>query len=178
MTVMMDKIINLLSNASLVSAGIIAISVFSLAAALTAQFVFDLQPCDLCLLQRIPFVITIILGLAGLFFTIKMKKPKTAALAVFLSALVFLAGAITAFYHSGVEQHWWVSFLEGCKVNFNPDNILAQIQAATAVRCDVIPWADPVFHLSMASWNAIMSTGLAAGCFISSVLIARRANGF
>ena len=176
--IMLRKIVSLLSNAALVSAGIATVSTLALASAMTAQYVFSLQPCDLCLFQRAPYVITTILGTTGLFFAVKKKRPKVAAFAVFLSALVFAVGAGIAFYHHGVEQHWWVSFLEGCKVNLDPANMLAQIEAATAVRCDVIPWADPVFHQSMAAWNAIMSAGLAAGCFVSSVLIARRANGF
>lgn len=175
---MLGKITSLLSNPVPVSAGIAAISALALASALTAQYAFGLQPCDLCLFQRAPYAVTIIMGLTGLFFATRGKNPKAAALAVFLSALVFAAGAGIAFYHHGVEQHWWVSFLQGCKVNLDPANLLAQIEAATAVRCDVIPWADPVFNLSMAAWNAIMSAGLAAGCFVSSVLIARRANGF
>lgn len=167
---------NLLSDSRLVSSGVVAVSISALAGALTAQYIFGLQPCDLCLFQRAPYVITIMLGTAGFLFAIK-EKPKAAAAAVFVSALVFLAGAAIAFYHSGVEQHWWVSFLQGCKVNLNPDNIIAQIESAKAVRCDVIPWADPVFHLSMASWNAILSACLAAGCTLSSILITRRANG-
>jgi len=169
---------NMLSHAALMNAGVIAISVTALASALTAQFVFGLQPCDLCLFQRAPYVITIFLGLAGLFFVMKMKKPKRAAATVFLAGIVFCIGAGIAFYHSGVEQHWWVSFLEGCKISFDPGDILKQIEAAKAVRCDEIPWADPIFHLSMASWNAIMSAGLGIGCFVSSILITRKANGF
>lgn len=175
---MLGKITSLLSSPVPVSAGIAAISALALASALTAQYAFGLQPCDLCLFQRAPYTVTIILGLAGLFLAVYKERPKAAALAVLLSAFVFAAGAVIAFYHHGVEQHWWVSFLQGCKVNLDPAALLAQIEAAPAVRCDVIPWADPVFNLSMAAWNAIMSAGLAAGCFVSSVLIARRANGF
>ena len=175
---MMKKIISLLSNAGLVCAGIATISILALGSALTAQFAFGLQPCDLCLFQRAPYVITIILGVTGLFLAVKKKRPKAAALTVLFSAIAFACGAGIAFYHHGVEQHWWISFLQGCKVSFNSGDLLAQVEAAKAVRCDVIPWADPVFNMSMAAWHAIMSAGLAIGCFVSSVLIARRANGF
>jgi len=46
-------------------------------------------------------------------------------------------------------------------VNYAGKDLLAQIEAAKAVRCDVIPWADPVLGWSMAAWNAIASLAFA-----------------
>lgn len=175
---MMMRLKNLLSDARFVTAGITAAAAAAIGSAYTAQYGFGLQPCDLCLMQRVPFALAAALGLGGLFFAVKRQNPKAAAAFVLLSGLVFLAGGGIAFYHHGVEQHWWVSFLQGCKVNLDPENLLAQIESAQAVRCDEIPWADPLFHLSMAAWNAIISPLLAAGCFVSSLLITRKANGF
>lgn len=168
---------NLLSNSRVVTVGIAAVASAALASAYIAQYGFGLQPCDLCLMQRIPYAIAIVLGLAGLFFTARKQNPKAAAAFVFLAGIIFLAGGAIAFYHHGVEQHWWVSFLQGCKINLDPQNLLAQIESAKAVRCDEIPWSDPVFHLSMAAWNAIISPLLAVACLISSLLIVRKANG-
>ena len=40
------------------------------------------------------------------------------------------------------------------------NDLLEQIMAAPLIRCDEVPWE--MFTLSMATWNAIISFGLAA----------------
>lgn len=174
----MKAVRDILSSSRLVCPAIAFVSLFSLAAALTAEHVFGLKPCDLCLLQRIPFAATFFLGAAGFFFA--GKKERLSAFLVFVSALAFLAGGGLAFYHNGVEQHWWTSFLEGCRVTFETDDVqalLQNIQSAGSVPCDQIPWKDPFLGLSMAAWNAIISPILGATALYSSILIARRFNG-
>ena len=173
-----NRIVHLLSNAKLVCAFIFGISAISLISAYIAQYVFDLQPCILCLYQRPPFYIAACLGLIGFFAS--GPKPKIAAFAVFLCSLAFLAGSVIAFYHTGVELHWWRSFLEGCKVSFDPSkpgDILSIIESTQSVPCDEIPWSDPILGLSMANYNAMMSFGLANLSAISAILIARKSNG-
>ena len=175
------RIKKLLSNAALVSGGIAVVSLLSLAAALTAQFGFGLTPCPLCLAQRVPYAVTVLLGLAGLAMA-KTGRPKITSFIVCLCSFFFLAGAGIAFYHNGVEQHWWESAVEGCKVNFGADDstktLLQRIEATAPAHCDQIAWADPILHLSMAAWNIFASAALAVVSLISSILIARKANGF
>ena len=91
-----------------------------------------------------------------------------------------MTGAAIASYHTGVEQHWWASALEGCKVSFDTGekSLMERIMSTPAARCDEIPWADPVLNLSMAAWNVIVSLILAALSAASAILIARKANGF
>lgn len=152
----------------------------AIGAALTAQYGFGLHPCPLCIYQRIPYFIAFLLGLAAIL-PARRGKPKAAALLIALTAPVFLTGAAIAFYHHGVEQHWWSSFIEGCKVTLDaPDaqSLLDQIMAAGPARCDEIPWKDPVFGQSMAAWNIVASGALAVLSLLSAILIARRANGF
>jgi len=137
------------------------LSAASLGMAFIAQYVFGLAPCNLCVIQRWPFVIIIGLSALGFFLT---KHPKLSSGVMGLIGLTFLTNAAIAFYHSGVERKWWKSFLEGCSVpqlEGNADQILAQIQSITeAVRCDEIPWADPIFGLSMANYNVVFCLGL------------------
>lgn len=177
----MTSIKKLLSSARFVSGGVLLASVAALAGAYTAQYVFHLTPCPLCLAQRAPYALTFLLGLVAHIFAHK-KKPKKTALLVALCAPIFLVGAGIAFYHNGVEQHWWESAVEGCKVNFGVDDptltLLQRIEATAPAKCDQIPWADPVLHMSMAAWNIFVSAALAIGSLISSILIARKANGF
>ncbi|MBU0859518.1 MAG: disulfide bond formation protein B, partial [Alphaproteobacteria bacterium] len=106
---------NTLSNPVYVSGGIFLLSGGALVFALVMQHVFGLQPCELCLWQRVPFVVSTILGFIALITAINPERLKITAFAVFLSGLSFLAGGVIAAYHTGVEQHWWRSFLEGCK---------------------------------------------------------------
>ena len=166
-----------LADARFACAVIAGFSLFALAAALTAQYGFGMTPCALCHWQRLPYGITVIMGLAG--FAAAGNRPKISALLVFLSGFAFLAGTGLAFYHTGVEQHWWKSALEGCKLDFSAaeGSLLDKIESTPAVPCDKIPWADPLFHLSMAVWNMIVSAGLSLLSFLSSVLIVRKANG-
>lgn len=154
----------------LVMAGIAA---SSLAMALMAQYVFGLEPCILCVIQRYPYGIVIALGLLGFAFSFKCKKAVSVLMG--LIGITFLVNSVIAFYHTGVEQKWWPSHLEGCAVPDmvgNMDEILADIQSRTeAVRCDVIPWADPILNLSMANYNVIFCAGLGLVAIFSARLI-------
>lgn len=176
----MNNLVNfalkLLSCAVFVNAGIIGVSLFSLGAAFTAQYAYGLEPCILCVIQRWPFGIAAALGAAGLYFALSRKERMSAAL-VAMSGVTFLVNAVIAFYHTGVEQHWWPSHLEGCAVpdlGATPADLLKAIESAPVVRCDVIPWADPFLGLSMANYNAAMCLGLAIGCFVCVRLILNR----
>ncbi len=153
------------------------ISASALGMALMSEHVFGLQPCVLCIYQRWPYAIVIALGLIGLAISFKAKKAVAAIMG--LIGVTFLANSVIAFYHTGVELKWWKSFLEGCavpKMEGNMQEILAQIQSRTdAVRCDEIPWADPILNLSMANWNVIFCLGLAVVAFISARKICNNA---
>lgn len=177
-TTMKNTLVGWLTNPVYVCGAIFSLSAGSLVFALSMEHLAGLQPCELCLWQRVPFVITGLLGLAGLIAAINPDRLKITAFTVFLCALAFLAGGVIAFYHAGVEQHWWRSFLEGCRVDLpsDPSKMLEFIKSAKAVPCDNVPWS--FLGLSMAAWNALISPVLAVLCFAASVLLARRANKF
>lgn len=161
----------LLSCPLVVLGGITLISIFSLASAFTAEIAFGLEPCPLCVYQRIPFVIIIALGLSGLALR---KNKNLTGLFILLSALSFLANSAIALYHTGVERQWWRSAVEGCAVDFgnnNPQTMLENILSAPTARCDEIPWADPLFGLSMANYNVILCFGLFIACLWSFLLL-------
>jgi disulfide bond formation protein DsbB len=166
----------LLSSPTLVSIGILLISVFALASALVAQYAFQMVPCPLCLLQRIPYAAAAVLGFAALVLA-RLHMPRGSAFIILTSAVFFAVNAAIAFYHNGVEQHWWASAIEGCKVPLKPENaatLLEKIQALAPARCDEIPWRDPILHLSMAAWNIFICAGLAVVSVTASVLILRK----
>lgn len=170
---MFDQIILILANRTLMPLIIAGIAAASLGMALIAENVFGLEPCILCVIQRYPYGIVIGLGLLGFLLSFKYKKPVSMTLG--LAGITFFANSVIAFYHTGVEQHWWKSFLEGCAVPDmagNMEQILQDIQNKTkAVRCDEIPWADPILNLSMANYNVIFCLLLTVVCFTSARLI-------
>ncbi len=138
--------------------GIFAVSVAALANAYTAEYVFGLEPCILCLYQRIPYAIAGVLGGAALF------RPSLRFRAVAVAGVVFLAGAALAFYHVGVEQHWWVSAAScGAGGGDGPatvDELRRLLMQAKPVKaCDQVDWT--LFGLSMATYNVGLSLALA-----------------
>lgn len=175
-TILLNQIISLIKKPPLILGGLAGLSLFSLASALTAQYGFDLQPCSLCLIQRVPFSLTALIGLGGLVLFLKTKNNSLAAGLVALCGIIFAAGAVIAFYHVGVEQHWWTSILESCsagKTTGNAADILAQIEKKAAVPCDQIPWQ--MFGISMAGYNVAFSGGLAVFSLLSAYLMKYRA---
>lgn len=139
------------------------ISIIALGSALTAQYVFQILPCNLCLYQRAPFVAAIFFSLIGLISK-TARRP-----ALVLCALTFAVNTLIAFYHVGVEQHWWVSVLEGCKVDFSQGSSLEDIMATPSVPCDKPAWLDPVFGQSMAFYNVLLCAGMSAFCVFGMV---------
>lgn len=153
------------------------IAAAALGMALISQYVFGLEPCILCIIQRYPYGIVIALGVIGFLVAGKSKKIVSGIMG--LIGISFLANSVFAFYHTGVELHWWKSFLEGCAVPEmigDMDEVLAQIQNRTkAVRCDEIPWADPIFNLSMANYNVLFCFTLGVIAIFSAKLMLKRA---
>jgi disulfide bond formation protein DsbB len=127
-----------------------------LAGAFGFQHLGGMAPCQLCLWQRWPH------AAAVLILALALLTGWRALL--WLGALAALTTAGIGFFHAGVEQGWW-QFISSCTQGsiaglsgadlLNPD-----LATAPPVRCDAIAWS--MFGISMAGWNAIVSTGLAA----------------
>ncbi len=138
-------------------AGLAAIGSFGLLlGAFAFQYLGGLQPCTLCLWQRYPHALAVAIGLVALVW-----NPRAV---LWLGAVAALTSAAIAAFHVGVEQGWWEGLatcsagsIEGISVAdlLNPD-----ADVAAPVRCDAIAWS--MLGISMAGWNAIISTGLAA----------------
>lgn len=135
--------------------------VMALAGAYTAQYVFGLEPCILCLYQRIPFAIGGALAIVG------VARPEHAKVIMAILIGVFLFEAGLAFYHVGVEQHWWVA-ATGCsssgEISANVAEMLKNIQKPSPKPCDEVDWA--ILGISMASWNVLFSIFLAGGAVL------------
>lgn len=165
---------SLFSNDRLSFFVLAAISAAALAAAFISQYAYGLQPCILCIYQRWPFVAAIGLCLLGIY--LGRAKPGMGKAIMALTGLTFLTNAGIAFYHTGVERQWWASFLEGCtvpQIEGNITDVLAKLAQTPVVRCDEIPWTDPVLGLSMANYNVGLCAALAAAAFYACALMRR-----
>jgi len=159
MTTLFDKILSD-PRLALFNFGVFAAA--ALGMAFMAQYAYGLAPCDLCIFQRYPYALIIVLAAAGIWLYGRWKYVGPVFLG--LTSLTFLANSVIAAYHTGVERKWWPSFLEGCtipQIEGSITDVLAQIQAAPVVRCDEIPWTDPVLGLSMANYNVLFCGVLA-----------------
>jgi len=119
------------------------------------QYIGGLAPCHLCLLQRYPHGVAAVIGvLVALGIT-------WSPLALF-GALAALTTAGIGVYHTATERGW-VQGPTDCTgfdiSKMDPGQLMEAIKAAPLVRCDEVAWS--MFGLSMASWNAVISVGLA-----------------
>jgi disulfide bond formation protein DsbB len=122
------------------------------------QYLGDMAPCKLCIWQRWPHGAAIVIGGLALWWTGGFAGR---ALPL-LGALAALGTAAVGLYHTGVERAWWegpTTCTSGPVDGLSAQDLMAQIMSAPLVRCDEVPWE--LFTLSMASWNALASAGLA-----------------
>lgn len=111
-------------------------------------------PCAMCWWQRYPHAVAFVIGVL-----IYLGGPRILAL---LGAVAALATGAIGVFHTGVERDWWegpTTCTSGSIGGLTPEELMAQIMSAPLVRCDEVAWA--LFGLSMASWNALASFGLA-----------------
>lgn len=139
-------------------------SITALAAALISQYGFGLEPCALCLYQRWPYGIVIVLALVA-----ATRPPSGAARKGLLIAccVVFWLGGLISAYHVGVEQGWWLDTLACGGMTIpagDPQAVLEQILARDAVSCDVVTFS--LFGVSMAGYNAMAALLLGVATII------------
>jgi disulfide bond formation protein DsbB len=110
------------------------------------------KPCNLCLIERIPYIFAIIIISLGLILK-KFEK----AIIIFL-ILIFLAATIISFYHFGIEQDFFkeslVCNLDGNITNLSKEDLIKELQQQT-VSCKDVSFR--IFGLSLATINTIIS---------------------
>ena len=136
---------------------ILIFSAFAILAAYFIQYVLNHQPCNLCLIERIPYIFSIIIILICLF-TQKFEK----AVLIILS-LTFFAATLLSFYHFGIEQGFIKESLV-CDLNISNNElskeaILNQLKKMP-ISCKEVTFK--IFGLSLATFNIFFSLVLCA----------------
>jgi disulfide bond formation protein DsbB len=141
-----------------------------LGGALLFQYVGGLPPCQLCHYQRWPYIAVLALS----FIAIAVGDKRLIRWVMGVCVLLFILDAGLAFYHVGVEQHWFAGPTTCSGPGAGGDSVEAlklQILGQKPVRCDEIPWS--LFGISLAGWNFLGALALA----IFSLLACRRMRG-
>ena len=127
---------------------ILLFSVFILFAAYFIQYVLKHQPCNLCLIERIPYILSIIVTSICLF-TKKFEK-----LSLIILSLIFFFATLIAFYHFGIEQGFikesLVCDLNNENKNLSKEALLNQLKKMP-VSCKDVTFK--IFGLSLATFN-------------------------
>lgn len=130
-------------------------------------------PCALCLWERWPYRVMLVLGGAAL-----LLPSGSARIVLALAVVVTLAGAGLSFVHVGVEQGWWPSPLPECAAPaFHGGGIaerLARMPAVPAKPCDDGTYLLPALPLSMAAMNLLYALAAALGLAICVARTRRR----
>ncbi|MDA8618380.1 disulfide bond formation protein B [Candidatus Pelagibacter bacterium] len=132
--------------------GILVFSILSLSIAYFIQYVLGHQPCNLCIIERIPYIATIIL-ISLIFILNKYQRIISSYILIF-----FVFGALVSFYHFGIEQGFFSESLICELSNNNPLNkeeLLNQLKKAEIVNCKDVTFR--FLGLSLATINTIIS---------------------
>tara|TARA_B100000945_G_scaffold279198_1_gene245463 strand:- start:800 stop:1273 length:474 start_codon:yes stop_codon:yes gene_type:complete len=139
---------------------LIILSFLSLSFAYFVEFVLGHEPCNLCKIERIPYIGAIILGSLIIFIN---KWEKTILIFILL---LFLFGTLTSIYHVGIEQGFFEESLL-CDLSTNNEiqntEELLKTLENTTVSCKEVTFR--ILGLSLATFNAVLSF------FISVILL-------
>tara|TARA_B100000965_G_C19036106_1_gene517449 strand:+ start:43 stop:525 length:483 start_codon:yes stop_codon:yes gene_type:complete len=131
---------------------IFLISIIALASAFFIEHVLGHQPCNLCVLERIPYLVAMIIILLNYKF-IHLEKYFILSL-----SLIFLVATGLSLYHFGIEQGFIKESLV-CDLNsgsnlLSKEDILKQLQQKN-VSCQDVTFK--LFGLSLTSYNILIS---------------------
>ena len=131
---------------------ILTFSIFAISVAYFIQYVLGHQPCNLCLIERIPYIFSIII-ISICLFTKKFEKK-----VLLILGLTFFALTLFSFYHFGIEQGFIKESLV-CDLN-SSNNVLSKEDLLNQLNEMPISCKDvtfKIFGLSLATFNIFIS---------------------
>ena len=131
---------------------ILLFSFISLISAYFIEYVLGYQPCNLCLIERIPYGLSIIL-----IITILVLK-KNQKFLVLLLILTFIFSLAISFYHYGIEQGFFqessICGVKDFNENITKEDLLRQLNEKI-VSCKDVTFR--ILGLSLTSINIVIS---------------------
>ncbi len=124
------------------------------------QIYGDLVPCPLCYIGRWQYYAGLPLALLALLLA--ARNADLASILLILVALAFAAGAVFSAWHAGIEWKFWPgpdTCASGSGSPSTAGGLLSQMRTTRVVPCDEAAWR--LFGISLAGYNAIISTGIA-----------------
>ena len=131
---------------------ILAFSILSLSIAYFIQYVLGHKPCNLCIIERVPYIAAIIL-ISLIFILNKYQKIISSLILIF-----FIFGAVVSFYHFGIEQGFFSESLVcdlGNSQPLNKEELLNQLKKTEIVSCKDVNFR--FLGLSLATINTVIS---------------------
>tara|TARA_B100000780_G_scaffold21841_1_gene14065 strand:- start:25 stop:510 length:486 start_codon:yes stop_codon:yes gene_type:complete len=136
---------------------ILVFSIFAILAAYFIQYVLGHQPCNLCLIERIPYIFSVMV-ISNCLFTQKFEK-----ITLIILSLTFFTLALLSFYHFGVEQGFikesLVCDLNSLNNELSREAILNQLKEMS-ISCKDVTFK--ILGLSLATFNIFISLILSA----------------
>ena len=138
--------------------GIFLISFIALISAYFIEYILGHQPCNLCVYERIPYFLAILIVL------INYKYNKLEKYLILLLAIIFFIATMLSLYHLGIEQGFIQESLlcgleRGADI-VDKDEILKQLQQKS-ISCKDVTFK--IFGLSLTNYNIIISLLLTIG---------------
>ena len=137
---------------------ILLISIIALISAFFIEYILGHQPCNLCILERIPYFLAIIVILLNYKF-IEFEK-----FFILFLTIIFLFGTVLSLYHLGIEQgliqESLVCDLKSGSNLLSKEEILKQLQEKS-VSCKDVTFK--IFGLSLTSYNILISLLICIG---------------
>jgi len=131
---------------------IFLLCLISIISAYFIEYVLGHQPCNLCLIERIPY------GLGLILVILNYTLIKNERLIILLLILIFVFSLIISFYHFGIEQGFFeesaVCGLKNASNVNSKEEILKQLQAIT-LSCKDVTFR--IFGFSLTAFNIIIS---------------------
>jgi len=131
---------------------VLFISLLSLISAFFIEYILGHQPCNLCLIQRIPYGLSIILIIFNFFLR------KNIQFIILLLILIFSFSLILSFYHFGIEQGFFeessVCGVKDASNIISKEELLKQLQEKT-VSCKDVTFK--ILGFSLTTINILIS---------------------
>ena len=129
---------------------VFAISFFSLAAAIYIEYILGFKPCLLCVYQRIPYAIALLISLTAFFFGNKN-------ISLIILGLTFLAGILLSGYHVSIEKGFIEPIFSCTGENIKALEKEEILKSLNNIQPDCKDVDFSIFGVSLATLNFIIS---------------------